>query len=66
MVGDTQTAALIGDIDSEGWQSIQAMVQTIGSSAIESLKAVLDGMRVRRFGGRHSFALHARGAVRSR
>src|SRR5439155_693059 len=28
-------------------------------------EAVLDGMRVRRFGGRHSFALHARGAVRS-
>src|SRR2546421_540133 len=29
-------------------------------------ETVLEGIRVRRFGGRHSFALHARGAVRSR
>src|SRR5205814_8815220 len=28
-------------------------------------ETVLDGMRVHRVGGRHSFALHARGAVRS-
>lgn len=27
-------------------------------------EAALDGMRVRRYGGRHSFTLHARGAVR--
>lgn len=36
-----ETAALIGDVDDAGWESIKTVINTIGAPTIESLKAVL-------------------------
>jgi HEAT repeat protein len=36
-----ETAALVGDVDEAGWESIKAVINTIGPPTIESLKAVL-------------------------
>src|SRR5204863_4929388 len=36
-----ETAALIGDLDADTWQSIQTIVRAIGSVSIEALKPVL-------------------------
>ena len=36
-----ETAALIGDVDEDGWSAIKAVIETIGLPAIESLKPVV-------------------------
>jgi len=40
-----EAAALIGDLDGDAWQSIQAIVRTIGSVSLEALKPVLASER---------------------
>jgi hypothetical protein len=36
-----ETVALIGDVDDEGWTAIRAVVDTVGVTTVESLKAVV-------------------------
>ncbi len=36
-----ETVALLGAVDDEGWKAIRAVVETIGASTVESLKAVV-------------------------
>jgi HEAT repeat protein len=36
-----ETAALIGDVDEEGWKAIKAVIETIGLPAVEALKPVV-------------------------
>jgi len=36
-----ETIGLIGDLDDEGWEAIRAVVQTIGVSSVEAIRAAL-------------------------
>jgi HEAT repeat protein len=36
-----ETIGLLGDVDDEGWQAIRAVVQTIGVSSVEAIRAAL-------------------------
>jgi hypothetical protein len=36
-----ETVGLIGDVDDDGWQAIRAVVQTIGVSSVEAIRAAL-------------------------
>ena len=36
-----ETAALLGDIDEEGWQAVRSVLGTVGASSVEALKPVV-------------------------